>query len=201
MTRLQVFAILTTCLFAVSPTSGQFGKLPDSYLLNGELKDIKGEMALEFLSDWAPEIDSSKFGLATSQNSKFIHILGIADIGTYSINDPSIKTSGKIAFWWIPLQKSPKMDSLTNNGQILQMKFWVSNKTIAEAYKTHGLDCEIAEINTEYGKSSVVFEINAVDMHLKVTLKNLESKPEPISYELAVIRTKTDYNIQKSVNI
>ena len=189
MKLLKVLILIIFCLFIASPATGQFGNLPDGYLFNGELKDIKGELALEFLSDWAPEIDTTKFELIKHDNSKFLHIFGVADIGSYIINDPKLNTSGKIAFWWMPVNTLPEMDSITNNMHFLQLKFWVSNKSLASAYKSNGLKFEIAEINTEYDELNSVFEIKSKDTYLRITMKTPESEPSSVNYNLPAYTT------------
>ena len=160
-------------------------------LFRGQINEVVGETSIAFYSDWVPQIDSRDFNFSTVEfdSTKHLHTFAVADIASLQLNDFKEAQPTKIAFWWITLDKAPKVPVKGNSEHLVEMKLWTDNATLANLYQKNGMNCELAKIGTKYSKNSSFIELKSINTHFQLSLQGLDPMPEEVEYDVPIFMT------------
>jgi hypothetical protein len=69
---------------------------------------------------------------------------------------------------------------------MIEMKLWTNNAELAQLYQTNGIDCELADIDTEYKDNTSSIELKSHNDHFQISVRELDSTATVVDYELPI---------------
>lgn len=185
--KICLLGILLNCKLLCA----QFGELPAKDLFSAQIHEVIGESSIAFFSEWIPQVDSAefKFSSVESDSTKYLHTFAIADIASLQLEDSAEAQAAKIAFWWVKLDKAPQVPVENNYEHLIELKLWTNNASLAALYQKHGMNCELANIDTRYTDNTSSIELKSTDAHFQLSLKELGTTPIEVKYDLPIFMT------------